>query len=159
MIPPAGPCASTSPCGACSATARPSWQRPGAPWSAGEPEYEQAYQEAARAHRVYGWEMPYVDDAGDEPGEGHPAGGESREADMIDTTGDTLAADTAEAEAMSQRFEEDERVWQGVHANDAAPLPEREDAERTRRRQLPLADSLREAIATSRTLLDHAEQT
>jgi len=30
-----------------------------------EPEYEQAYQEAARAQRVYGWEMPYAD-AGDE---------------------------------------------------------------------------------------------
>jgi len=26
-----------------------------------EPEYEQAYQEAARAHRVYGWEMPYAE--------------------------------------------------------------------------------------------------
>ncbi len=91
--------------------------------------------------------------------EEHAAGGESQEADMIDTTGDTLAADTAEAEAMSQSFEEDERVWQGIHANDAAPLSEREDAERTRRRQLPLADSLREAITTSRTLLDHAEQT
>jgi len=120
-----------------------------------EPEYEQAYQEAARVHRAYGWEMPYAE-AGDESGEGRTAGGESREADMIDTTGDTLAADTAEAEAMSQRFEEDERVWQGVHANDAAPLPGREDAERTRRRQLPLADALRDAIATSRTLLDHA---
>jgi len=91
--------------------------------------------------------------------EEHAAGSASLEADMIDTTEDTLAADTAEAEAMSQSFEEDERVWQGVHANDAAPLPEREDAERIRRRQLPLADSLREAIATSRTLLDHAEQT
>ncbi len=91
--------------------------------------------------------------------EEHAAGGASQEADMIDTTGDTLAADTAEAEAMSQSFEEDERVWQGIHANDAAPMSEREDAERTRRRQLPLADSLREAIATSRTLLDHAEQT
>jgi len=32
-----------------------------------EPEYEQAYQEAARAHRIYGWEMPYA--AGDELGE------------------------------------------------------------------------------------------
>jgi len=31
-----------------------------------EPEYEQVYQEAARAHRVYGWEMPYADAAGDE---------------------------------------------------------------------------------------------
>ncbi len=75
---------------------------------------------------------------------------------MIDTTGDTLAADTAEAEAMSQSFEDDERVWQDVHANDAAPLPESEDAKRTRRRQPPLADSLREAIATSRTILDQA---
>ena len=123
-----------------------------------EPEYEQAYQEAARAHRIFGWEMPYAE-AGGEPEEGRPAGGESLEAGMIDTTGDTLAADTAEAEAMSQSFEDDERVWQSVHANDAATAPEREDAERTRRRQLPLADSLREAIATSRTLLDHAEQT
>ncbi len=26
-----------------------------------EPEYEQAYQEAARAQRVSGWEMPYAD--------------------------------------------------------------------------------------------------
>ncbi len=26
-----------------------------------EPEYEQAYQEAARTHRIYGWEMPYAD--------------------------------------------------------------------------------------------------
>lgn len=32
-----------------------------------EPEYEQAYQEAARAHRIYGWDMPYA--AGDELGE------------------------------------------------------------------------------------------
>jgi len=31
-----------------------------------EPEYEQAYQEAARAHRIYGWDMPYADAAGDE---------------------------------------------------------------------------------------------
>ncbi len=77
------------------------------------------------------------------------AGGKSLEADMIDTAGDTLAADTAEAEATSQSFEDDERVWQGVHANDAVPMPQREDAERTRRRQLPLADSLREAIATT----------
>ncbi len=83
----------------------------------------------------------------------------SLEAGMMDTAGDTLAADTAEAEAMSQRFEDDERVWQGIHANDAAPMTERKGAERTRRTQLPLADSLREAIATSRTLLDHAEQT
>ncbi len=30
-----------------------------------EPEYEQAYQEAARAQRIYGWEMPYAA-AGDE---------------------------------------------------------------------------------------------
>ncbi len=26
-----------------------------------EPEYEQAYQEAARAQRIYGWEMPYAE--------------------------------------------------------------------------------------------------
>jgi len=32
-----------------------------------EPEYEQAYQEAARAHRIYGLEMPYAA-AGDELG-------------------------------------------------------------------------------------------
>jgi len=25
-----------------------------------EPEYDMAYQEAARAHRVHGWEMPYA---------------------------------------------------------------------------------------------------
>ncbi len=34
-----------------------------------EPEYEQAYQEAARAHRAYGWEMPYADVGDDEGGE------------------------------------------------------------------------------------------
>jgi len=36
-----------------------------------EPEYEQAYQEAARAYRIYGWEMPYADDGdeGDDGGE------------------------------------------------------------------------------------------
>jgi len=33
-----------------------------------EPEYEAAYQEAARAHRIYGWDMPYAD-GGDEAGE------------------------------------------------------------------------------------------
>ncbi len=32
-----------------------------------EPEYEQAYQEAARAQRIYGWDMPYA--AADELGE------------------------------------------------------------------------------------------
>ena len=32
-----------------------------------EPEYEQAYQEAARAQRLSGWDMPYA--AGDETGE------------------------------------------------------------------------------------------
>jgi len=40
-------------------------------WRTLEPhelEYEQAYQEAARAHRIYGWDMPYAD-AGDELGE------------------------------------------------------------------------------------------
>ncbi len=91
--------------------------------------------------------------------EENAAVGKSQEAGMMDTAGDTLDADTAEAEAMSQSFEEDERVWQGIHANDAAPMTERKGAERTRRTQLPLADSLREAIVTSRTLLDHAEQT
>ncbi len=34
-----------------------------------EPEYEQAYQEAARVHRIYGWEMPYADAGDDEGGE------------------------------------------------------------------------------------------
>jgi len=34
-----------------------------------EPEYEPAYQEAARAHRLYGWEMPYADVGDDERGE------------------------------------------------------------------------------------------
>ncbi len=29
-------------------------------WRTLEP-HEQAYQEAARAHRIYGWEMPYAD--------------------------------------------------------------------------------------------------
>lgn len=33
-----------------------------------EPEYDVAYQEAARAHRIYGWDMPYAD-GGDEAGE------------------------------------------------------------------------------------------
>ncbi len=61
MIRRGGPYASTSPCAVSSAMARLSWRRPGAPWSGGEPEYEQAYQEAARAHRIYGWEMPYAD--------------------------------------------------------------------------------------------------
>ncbi len=33
-----------------------------------EPEYEQAYQEAARAQRIYGWDMPYADaSSSDEP--------------------------------------------------------------------------------------------
>jgi len=41
-----------------------------------EPEYEQAYQEAARAHRIYGWDMPYAD-AGDGPG--HDASSQARE--------------------------------------------------------------------------------
>ncbi len=26
----------------------------------GESGYEQAYQEVAQAHRIYGWDMPYV---------------------------------------------------------------------------------------------------
>jgi len=33
-----------------------------------ELEYDVAYQEAARAHRIYGWDMPYAD-GGDEAGE------------------------------------------------------------------------------------------
>jgi len=46
-----------------------------------EPEYEQVYQEAARAYRTYGWPMPYAEgeqeQQGDEDGtdqEGHPTG-------------------------------------------------------------------------------------
>ncbi len=40
-------------------------------WRTLEPhelEYEQAYQEAARVHRIYGWDMPYaaVDDETEE---------------------------------------------------------------------------------------------
>ncbi len=31
-----------------------------------EPEYEQAYQAAARAHRVYGWDIPYADSGADD---------------------------------------------------------------------------------------------
>ncbi len=30
-----------------------------------EPEYQQAYQAAARAQRAYGWEMPYADAEGE----------------------------------------------------------------------------------------------
>ena len=33
-----------------------------------EPEYEQAYQEAARAHRIYGWDMPYAAAGGEAGG-------------------------------------------------------------------------------------------
>jgi len=32
-----------------------------------EPEYEQAYQEAARAHRISGWDMPYAETDQDPP--------------------------------------------------------------------------------------------
>jgi len=39
-----------------------------------EPEYEQAYQEAARAHRIYGWDMPYA-----EAGPGHEASSQAGE--------------------------------------------------------------------------------
>jgi len=59
------PCASVWRCMASSATARLSWPRQQRTLEPQEPEYEQAYQEAARAHRIYGWEIPYAD-AGDE---------------------------------------------------------------------------------------------
>ncbi len=41
-------------------------------WRTLEPdelEYEQAYQEAARAHRIYGWDMPYAAGSSGESGE------------------------------------------------------------------------------------------
>ncbi len=78
---------------------------------------------------------------------------------MTDTAHDELVALTAEAEAMSQRYEDEERVWQGIHTNDGVPAAQKEGAEQARRAQLPLADLLREATATSTTRLAHAEQT
>lgn len=37
-----------------------------------QPAYEAAYLTAARAHRLYGWAMPYADrDAADTSGQGH----------------------------------------------------------------------------------------
>jgi len=56
---------SVSKCGASSATAHLSWPRQQRTLEPHEPEYEQAYQEAARAHRIYGWEMPYANDMSD----------------------------------------------------------------------------------------------
>jgi len=73
---------------------------------------------------------------------------------MTDTAHDELAALTAEAEAMSQRFEDEERVWQAQPSAGNIPDAERRGAESDQRTHLAL---LQETIASSRTLLDHAE--
>ena len=39
-----------------------------------EPEYEQVYQEAARAYRTYGWPMPYAEGEQQPDEEGTPTG-------------------------------------------------------------------------------------
>ncbi len=72
---------------------------------------------------------------------------------MTDTAHDELAALTAEAEAMSQRFEE-ERAWQAQYSAGNVPDAERRGAESDQRTPLAL---LRETIASSRTLLDQVE--
>ena len=73
---------------------------------------------------------------------------------MTDTAHDALAALTAEAEAMSQRYEEEERAWQAQHSAGTVPDAERRGAESDQRTPLAL---LQETIASSRTLLDQAE--
>ncbi len=72
---------------------------------------------------------------------------------MTDTAHDELAALTAEAEAMSQRFEE-ERAWQAQHGTGNVPDAESRGAESDQRTPL---DLLQETIASSRTRLDQAE--
>jgi len=78
-----------------------------------------------------------------------------QDASMMDTARDELAAYMAEAETMSQSFEEDERVWQAQHSAAGAPNAESRGAESE---QPPLVDRLHEASATSVTLLAQAEQ-
>jgi len=74
---------------------------------------------------------------------------------MTDNAHDELAALTAEAEAMSQRFEEEERAWQAQHSAGNVPDAESRGGESE---QPPLVDRLHEAGATSATRLDQAEQ-
>ena len=73
---------------------------------------------------------------------------------MTDTTHDELAALTAEAEAMSQRFEDEERAWQAQHSAGNVPDAESRGGESAQRTPLAL---LQETIASSRTLLAQAE--
>jgi len=73
---------------------------------------------------------------------------------MTDTAHDALAALTAEAEAMSQRYEEEERAWQAQHSAGNVPDAESRGAESDQRTPLAL---LQETSASSRTLLDQAE--
>ena len=73
---------------------------------------------------------------------------------MTDTAHDELAALTAEAEAMSQRFEDEERAWQAQHSAGNVPDAESRGAESDQRTPLAL---LQETIGSSRTLLDQAE--
>ncbi len=73
---------------------------------------------------------------------------------MTDTAHDELAALTAEAEAMSQRFEDEERAWQAQHSAGTVPDAERRGGESDQRTPLAL---LQETIGSSRTLLDQAE--
>jgi len=68
---------------------------------------------------------------------------------MTDTTPDGLAALSAEAEGMSQRYEDEERAWQAQHSAGNVP-----DAESDQRTQL---DLLQETIASSRMRLAPAE--
>jgi len=73
---------------------------------------------------------------------------------MTDTAHDELAALTAEAEAMSQRYEDEERVWQAQPSAGTVPDAESRGGESNQRTHLAL---LQETIGSSRTLLDHAE--
>jgi len=79
----------------------------------------------------------------------------AQDASMMDTARDELAACMAEAEAMSQSFEDEESVWQAQHSAVGAPNVESRGAESA---QPPLVDRLHEASATSATLLAQAEQ-
>ncbi len=73
---------------------------------------------------------------------------------MTDTTHDEMAALTAEAEAMSQRFEDEERAWHAQHSAGNVPDAENRGAESDQRTPL---DLLQETIASSRTRLAPAE--
>jgi len=73
---------------------------------------------------------------------------------MTDTAHDALAALTAEAEAMSQRYEDEERAWQAQHSAGNVPDTESRGGESDQRTPLAL---LQETIASSRTLLAPAE--